>query len=75
MTSPAPDWTTDTELFELIRSELYTPVVGDILDTFERYHQILPAPIQPMREQMVVVGRAMPVLMIDVYGPQKKPFG
>jgi len=28
-----------------------------------------------MRETMKVVGRAMPVLMIDVHGPQKKPFG
>ena len=59
----------------LIRAELYTPVVGDILDALGRYHQILPATTQPMRESMVVVGRAMPVLMIDVHGPQKKPFG
>jgi regulator of RNase E activity RraA len=28
-----------------------------------------------MREEMKVVGRAMPVLVIDVHGPQKKPFG
>jgi regulator of RNase E activity RraA len=28
-----------------------------------------------MREEMIVIGRAMPVLMIDVHGPQKKPFG
>jgi regulator of RNase E activity RraA len=28
-----------------------------------------------MVEDMVIAGRAMPVLMIDVYGPQKKPFG
>ena len=24
---------------------------------------------------MIIAGRAMPVLMIDVHGPQKKPFG
>src|SRR5690606_31713823 len=35
----------------------------------------LPQPIQPMRESMKLVGRAMPVLMIDVYGPQREPFG
>lgn len=69
------EWSNDTELFELIRRDLYTPVVGDILDGFGRYHQILPQPIQPALEKMVVVGRAMPVLMIDVFGPQKKPFG
>src|SRR6185295_17431948 len=38
-------------------------------------HPFLPQPIQPMREQMKVAGRAMPVLMIDVFGKQKKPFG
>lgn len=65
----------DETLFDVIRNELYTPVVGDILDAMGHCHRILPAPIQPMREDMKVVGRAMPVLMIDVYGPQKKPFG
>jgi 4-hydroxy-4-methyl-2-oxoglutarate aldolase len=69
------EWNSDTELFRLICKELYTPVVGDILDACGRYHQFLPAPVQPMRETMVVVGRAMPVLMIDIHGPQKKPFG
>jgi regulator of RNase E activity RraA len=70
-----PEWTSDVELFALVARELYTPVVGDVLDALGRYHQILPAPVQPLRESMVVVGRAMPVLMIDVHGPQQKPFG
>lgn len=65
----------DKLLFQQIREELYTPVVGDILDTLGFYHQFLPQPIQPAKENMKLVGRAMPVLMIDVYGPQKKPFG
>jgi 4-hydroxy-4-methyl-2-oxoglutarate aldolase len=72
---PAPDWTTDAEFFALVRQTLYTPVVGDILDSCGRNHQILPAPVQPLRADMIVVGRAMPALMIDVYEPQKKPFG
>ena len=62
-------------LFEQIKKELYTPVVGDILDTLGYYHQFLPQPIQPAKEEMKLVGRAMPVLMIDVYVPQEKPFG
>jgi len=70
-----PEWKSDTELFALVERELYTPVVGDILDTLGRYHQFLPQPVQPMVETMKVVGRAMPVLMIDVHGPQRKPFG
>lgn len=71
----AVEWNNDNELFALMKSELYTPVVGDILDSLEYVHQFLPQPIQPMKEPMVVAGRAMPVLMIDVYGPQKHPFG
>lgn len=71
----APEWKNEQEMLELIRRELYTPVVGDVLDGLGRYHQFLPAPVQPLRESMKVVGRAMPVLMIDVHGPQKKPFG
>ncbi|WP_051084175.1 RraA family protein [Rudaea cellulosilytica] len=62
-------------LFELFKKELYTPVVGDVLDTLGCYHQFLPQPIQPALGEMKVIGRAMPVVMIDVHGPQKKPFG
>lgn len=69
------EWKNDEALFAIFKQELYTPVVGDILDKKGRYHQFLPQPIQPMREDMVLVGRAMPVLMIDVYGEQEKPFG
>lgn len=65
----------DTELFALVKAELYTPVVGDILDGLGLYHQFLPQPIQPMREAMTLIGRAMPVVMIDVFGPQIEPFG
>jgi regulator of RNase E activity RraA len=73
--SPAISWRNDAEMFELIRNELYTPVVGDILDDLGFTHQFLPQPVQPMRGDMKLAGRAMPVVMIDVYGKQKKPFG
>ena len=73
--SAVSEWNSDDELFALLRRELYTPVVGDILDAMGRYHQFLPAAVQPMREAMTVAGRAMPALMIDVHGLQKKPFG
>ena len=68
-------WANDNELFKLLTGELYTPVVGDILDDLGHVHQFLPQPIQPMREQMKLAGRAMPVVMIDVFGKQKQPFG
>jgi len=69
------EWRNDAEMFDLIRAELYTPVVGDILDDLGFTHQFLPQPIQPAREEMKLAGRAMPVVMIDVFGKQKKPFG
>ena len=56
-------------------ARLYTPVVGDILDRLGLAHQFLPQPVQPLRPEMKLAGRAMPVVMIDVHGPQKKPFG
>jgi regulator of RNase E activity RraA len=70
-----PEWTADHELCALCTRELYTPVVGDILDDLGFSHQFLPQSIQPMREEMKLAGRAMPVVMIDVFGKQKKPFG
>jgi 4-hydroxy-4-methyl-2-oxoglutarate aldolase len=73
--SAPPFWSNDNDLFQVMRAELYTPLVGDILDALGRYHQFLPQPVQPLRESMIVIGRAMPVLMMDVHGPQKKPFG
>jgi regulator of RNase E activity RraA len=65
----------DNSRFQQVKDLLYTPVVGDILDGLGCFHQFLPQPVQPLRESMKVVGRAMPVLMIDVHGEQKQPFG
>lgn len=71
MNLPAPDG----ELFELIRRELYSPVLGDVLDQCGLRHQILPQPIQPLTLDMKLVGRAMPVLMIDIHDERARPFG
>jgi 4-hydroxy-4-methyl-2-oxoglutarate aldolase len=68
-------WQSEAELFQLMKSRLYTPVVGDILDRLGFTHQFLPQPVQPMIPEMKLAGRAMPVVMIDVHGPQKQPFG
>ncbi len=65
----------DNEIIDIIKTELYTPVVGDILDELGYYHQFLPQPIQALTKDMKLVGRAMPVVMVDVYGPQEEPFG
>ncbi|WP_262919461.1 RraA family protein [Niabella hibiscisoli] len=59
-------WQTDDELFSIVKAELYTAVVGDIMDKMGLLHQFLAPQIQPLREDMFVVGRAMTVLEADV---------
>lgn len=75
-------WQTDDELFSIVRKELYTAVVGDIMDKLGFLHQFLPPQIKPLQQDMFIVGRAMTVLEADVFaetGNQnpilKKPFG
>lgn len=60
------EWTDDKTLFTLIKNELYTAVVGDIMDKMEYTHQFLSPQIRPLRNDMFVVGRAMTVLEADV---------
>jgi regulator of RNase E activity RraA len=77
-------WNSDEELFALARRELFVAVVGDVMDKLGLQHQFLPPQIQPLRETMVVIGRAMPVLSVDVFAEKMegtanplmaKPFG
>lgn len=60
------EWSNDKELFALVRKELFTAVIGDIMDKMGMFHQFLGADIQPLRDDMFVVGRAMTVLEADV---------
>lgn len=79
-----PNWTNDTELFALARQHLYSAVIGDVMDLMGHTHQFLPPQIQPLRDDMVIVGRAMPVLEADDDGGEgpgrnndllNRPFG
>jgi 4-hydroxy-4-methyl-2-oxoglutarate aldolase len=65
----------DEQLFEIIRKDLFTPVVGDILDRERYWHQFLPQPIKPLTPHHRLIGRAMPVRIVEVTGPQPRPFG
>ena len=58
-------WNSDAEMLSLMRRQLYTAVVGDILDQMGYVHQFLPSRIMPMRDDMIVAGRAMTVLEAD----------
>lgn len=77
-------WKNDDELFAIVKQELYTAVVGDIMDKLGLMHQFLPPEIQPLHADMFVMGRAMPVLEADVFADRpdmghnallKQPFG
>src|SRR5208337_1813737 len=65
--SAANLWKSDDELFAIVLRELFTCVVGDVMDKLDLQHQFLPPQIQPLRQDMVVIGRAMPVLSVDVF--------
>ncbi len=77
-------WKGEYELFAIAQRELFTCVVGDVMDKLGLQHQFLPPQIQPLHKDMVVIGRAMPVLSVDVFAEQiagsanklmEKPFG
>lgn len=74
------EWENDDRLFAFMRQNLYSAVIGDILDQMGQYHQFLPKEVQPLHHNMVVCGRAMPVLEEDfsVIGeelPEQSTFG
>lgn len=77
-------WKSDKELFNIAKGELFTALVGNILDKLGYQHQFLAPAIKPVRKDMVVIGRAMTVLEADVFGESladsnnplmEKPFG
>ena len=77
-------WSNDDELFATVQKELFTCVVGDVMDKLNLVHQFLPPRIRPLRQNMIVIGRAMPVLSVDVFEERltgtanklmEKPFG
>lgn len=77
-------WNSDEELFALARTELFTAVVGDVMDKMGLRTQFLPPEIHPLHDDMVVIGRAMPVLEADFFAERitgsaaeisSRPFG
>ena len=67
----------DDELLPLIKRELFSAIIGDVLDKMGYLHCFLPPRIRPLREDMILAGRAMPVLEVDldVNAEERKPFG
>lgn len=59
-------WKNECELFKLLKCELFTAVIGDIMDKMGLQNQFLPPQLRPLRHDMLIAGRAMPVLEADV---------
>lgn len=76
-------WSDDSMLFSLVKEKLFVALVGDVMDTMGLHHQFLNSQFKPIDPQMVIIGRAMPVLAADFYQQQatghneisEKPFG
>ena len=70
-------------VFSTLRDKLFTAVVGDVLDKMGWRRQFLPQAIGPLKPEMKVIGRAMPVLEADIFDDSAqspgslapKPFG
>src|SRR2546425_8335649 len=65
----------DAGLFETIRKNLYTAVVGDVLDAMGHRVHFLPPAIRPLCPDMIVAGRAAPVIVGDAPGTPDDRFG
>jgi regulator of RNase E activity RraA len=65
----------DHQLFQEMRTHLFTAIIGDILDLHGYHHQFLMPECRPLRPEMVVCGRAMTVLEKDVTDVADPPFG
>ncbi len=64
-TCEIPSCQNDDERFQLMREGLFSAVIGDVMDLMGYQDQFLPPGIQALREDMIIVGRAMPVLEAD----------
>jgi regulator of RNase E activity RraA len=68
--------TDDRDLFDLLKSRLFTAVVGDVLDRMGHQRQFLPFGIGPLTPSAKIAGRAMTVLESDAFtevGPGQGP--
>ncbi|CCN82039.1 putative Demethylmenaquinone methyltransferase [Vibrio nigripulchritudo SFn27] len=74
----------DNALFTRIKEELFSAVIGDVMDKMGYTQQFFPPYLTILRRDMVIAGRAMTVLEADVFeevSPESanpimaKPFG
>src|SRR3954464_12811156 len=67
----ADAWTSDEELFAVVRRELFTAVVGDVMDRLGLQRQFLSPRIGPVRDDMVAVGP--PTTLLGMEFSEERP--
>ena len=67
-------WESDHQMLSMIKAELFSAVIGDVMDKMNLRNQFLPPQIQPLKDHMIVAGRAMPALVLDTDHPDAAPF-
>src|ERR1700744_526116 len=69
----------DEELFTSAKRELFSAVIGDVMDKMGLQHQFLPPAIVSLERSTIVCGRALTVLEADIAegpdGNSARPFG
>jgi regulator of RNase E activity RraA len=65
----------ETNYFLTLKEELFSAIIGDIMDTLNLVQQFLPPEIKPLDRTTKLVGRAMPVIEQDIVKPDEAPFG
>ena len=65
----------DPKRLELIRTKLFTAVLGDVMDTRGLTRQFLPPEIRALDPDVMIAGYAMPVLEADCCGDVERQGG
>lgn len=66
--------TSEDQLLQIMREQLYVPVVSDVLDSLGFLDQAMSAELRPLDPHMRVIGRAHTVLTADVYERPVEPY-
>jgi len=64
----------ESEMFDRIEKDLYTPVISDSLDSFGYRNCAMSYRIRPLREDFVFAGRARTFAWMDVFVPDPNPY-
>lgn len=64
----------ESEMFDRIEVDLYTPVISDSLDSLGYRNCAMSYRIRPLREDFVFAGRARTVSWMDVFAPDPNPY-